>query len=104
MNKMNFLFISSRLVGPGLEIIKRPPVHECVRASVIPFVTFYKNLYFSASIKGIFTNFSHNVYIQENMPSTNFGLILKNKMAATAISLLKDVFFFTQLYQAQFSS
>ena len=81
---------------------KTPPFRECVCASVIPFVTFYKNLYFSASIKGIFTNFAHNVYIQENMPSTNFGLILKNKMAATVISLLKNVFFHTVLPGAIF--
>ena len=82
------------------------PVRACVRPSVrdsvIPFVTFYKNLYFSASIKGIFTNFAHNVYIQENTPSTNFGLILKKKMAAIAISLLKNVFFHTALPGAIF--
>ena len=43
---------------------------------------FHRNLNISFIYKDIFTKFAGNVY--ENMSLQNFGLILKNKMAAVA--------------------
>ena len=54
-------------------------VHECVCPSL-----FYINLNISFIYKDIFTEFAGNVYGYENLSVQNFGLILKNKMAAIA--------------------
>ena len=53
----------------------------CVRASVRQFVAFYKKLLISFTFHDISTKFGDNVYAYKNMPASNFGLILKKKMA-----------------------
>ena len=62
--------------GHGREIIKRLP-SVCQSR-------FYINLKFSFIYKDIFSNFVWNVSGYENLSLQNFGLILKNKMAAIA--------------------
>ena len=66
----------------------RACVHEYVRASVCPFVTFYINLNISFICKDIFTKFAGDIYGYKNLCVQNFGLILKNKMAAIAHCLI----------------
>ena len=56
-----------------------PSVRACVRGS-----RFYINLNISFIYKDIFAKFTGNVYDYENLSVQNFGLILKNKMAAIA--------------------
>ena len=56
-------------------ILARP----CVRLS-----GFNINLYISFIYKDIFIKFEGNVYGYENLSTQNFGLILKNKVAALA--------------------
>ena len=67
------IILLSPACGRGREIIKRLPyMRASMRPSMIhPFVTFLQ----------IF-KFAGNVYSFENMSVQNFGLILKNKMAA----------------------
>ena len=45
------------------------------------------NLNVSFICKDIFTKFAENVYGYANMSVQNFGLMLKNKMAAIAVCL-----------------
>ena len=72
--------------GRGQENIQRLPyVRVCACLSIRHF--FYINLIISLISKDIFTNFAVNVCIYENMAVQNFGLILKNTMAAMANSL-----------------
>ena len=71
--------------GRGWEIINafRMLVCACVHLPV-HLSHFYINLNISFIYKDIFTKFAGNVYCYENMSVKNFGLILKNKMAAIA--------------------
>ena len=66
--------------GCGREIIKRL-TYLC--ASVCSS-RFYINLNISFIYKDIFTKFAGNVYGYGNLSAQNFGLILKNTMAAIA--------------------
>ena len=63
--------------GSGREIIKCLPY-------VRLFITFLHKPIISFIYKDIFTKFARNVYGHENLSVQNFGLILKNKMAAIA--------------------
>ena len=54
-------------------------IHLCVRLS-----GFNINLNISFIYKDIFIKFAGNVYSYNNLSLQNFGLILKNKMAAKA--------------------
>ena len=51
--------------------------------SVRLFVTYYKKLSISFTFEDMVTKFAHNVYAYKHMSLINFGLILKNKKAAT---------------------
>ena len=50
----------------------------------MPSVRFYINLNISFIYKDIFTKYAGNDYGYKNLSVQNFGLILKNKMAAIA--------------------
>ena len=70
--------------GSGQDIIKcLPHMHLFVCLSVHSS-RFYINLNISFIYKDIFTKFAGNVYGYKHLPVQNFGLILKNKMAAIA--------------------
>ena len=62
---------------------KTPSVRACVCAC-FHSSRFYINLNISFIYKDIFTKFAGNVYGYKNLSVQNFGLILKNKMAAIA--------------------
>ena len=71
--------------GHGREIIK---CLLCVRASVCLCVSlsrFHINLNMSLIYKDIFTKYAGNVYGYKNLSVQNFGLILKNEMAAIGV-------------------
>ena len=77
---LSIYYLSPVAEGHGREIIKRlPSVRPSVRSSC-----FYINLNISFIYKDIFTKFAGNVYGYKNLSVQNFGLILKNKMAAIA--------------------
>ena len=70
-------------IGCGREIVNA--FHTCVCLCIRPCVHlsgFNIQLNISFIYKDIFIKFAGNVYGYENLSLQNFGLILKNKMAA----------------------
>ena len=76
-----------------------PDVRPSVRASVRPFVTFYKRLHNSFVYEHKFTKLTQKVYVNKGKSFLTFGLILKNKMAARAFFL----FFFLHFSKPSYS-